>query len=63
MPHADPGGTTAGALVARALEAYAALTTLGEDVEDEWSYVTDLTEAWRQRLEAAVSTYGDASLD
>jgi hypothetical protein len=41
--------------VDRALDAYAALTDLGEEIEDEWSYVTDLTAAWRERL-------GDVSL-
>lgn len=34
----------------RALEAYAALAELGEDVEDEWSYVNDLAESWRTHL-------------
>jgi len=33
-----------------ALEAYAALASLGEEIEDEWSYVNDLAEAWRARL-------------
>jgi hypothetical protein len=37
-------------LVERALEAYAQLAELGEDVEDEWSYVNDLAAAWRERL-------------
>lgn len=34
----------------RALEAYAALIELGEELEDEWSYVNDLADAWRDRL-------------
>ena len=38
------------AVVDRALDAYAALLELGEDVEDEWSYVNDLADAWRDRL-------------
>lgn len=37
-------------VIDRALEAYAALTELGEDVEDEWTYVNELSEAWRERL-------------
>jgi hypothetical protein len=37
-------------VVSRALEAYADLAELGESVEDEWSYVNDLADAWRQRL-------------
>ena len=34
-------------LIDRALEAYAALELLGEEIEDEWTYVTDLEDAWR----------------
>jgi len=36
----------------RVLTAYADLTALGEEIEDEWSYVNDLATAWRERLEA-----------
>ena len=36
----------------RVLTAYADLAELGEEVEDEWSYVNDLAAAWRERLEA-----------
>lgn len=43
----------------RALDAYAGLGELGEEVEDEWSYVTDLNEAWRSRLEEIVGARGD----
>jgi hypothetical protein len=38
--------------VDRALEALDALGGLGEDVEDEWTYVTDLGATWRAHLEA-----------
>lgn len=38
------------ALIDRALDAYAGLATMGEEVEDEWSYVNDLADAWRDRL-------------
>lgn len=34
----------------RALEAYSALAELGEEIEDEWPYVNDLADAWRDRL-------------
>ena len=34
----------------RALGAYSSLTELGEEVEDEWTYVDELSEAWRERL-------------
>jgi hypothetical protein len=37
-------------LIERALDAYAALELLGEEIEDEWTYVTDLEAAWRARL-------------
>ena len=38
-------------LVEAALAAESALAALGEEVEDEWSYVTDLEAAWRDRFE------------
>ena len=46
--------------LAGALDAYDRLTSLGEDVEDEWSYVTDLATAWRERLEALDDARGSA---
>jgi hypothetical protein len=49
--------------IARALSAYADLTELGEEIEDEWSYVNDLASAWRERLEAAADTDGESTLD
>jgi hypothetical protein len=41
---------TVDAALGRALEAYAVLTELGEEIEDEWTYVTDLSDAWRARI-------------
>lgn len=38
--------------IARVLTAYTDLTELGEEIEDEWSYVNDLSTVWRERLEA-----------
>ena len=35
----------------RALDAYTRLAESGEEVEDEWSYIQDLTEAWEARLQ------------
>lgn len=50
-------------LIERALAGYAELTTLGEDIEDEWSYVNDLSAAWTARLEAvAAARDGDGAL-
>jgi len=42
--------------------AYAALGELGEEIEDEWSYVTDLTEAWRTRLDEVAADRGGEAL-
>lgn len=41
---------TVQAVVDRALEAYSTLAGLGEEIEDEWSYVNDLGDAWQARL-------------
>ena len=46
----------------RALDALDGLQQLGEDVEDEWTYVTDLGAAWRSRLEEVVAARGDEAL-
>jgi hypothetical protein len=46
-----------------ALDAYAELTELAEDVDDEWTYITDLTAAWRDRLEAVEAVRGGEALD
>jgi hypothetical protein len=43
-------------LLERAIAAQRALADIGEDVEDEWTYVNDLHDAWAARLaEVAVS--------
>lgn len=49
--------------IERALSAYAELTEVGEDVEDEWSYVNDLASAWRDRLEVVALARAGVSLD
>ena len=46
-----------------ALEAYAELTGLAEDVEDEWSYIQDLTTAWQGRLAELRAARGGESPD
>jgi hypothetical protein len=54
-------GDTADAVVGRALDAYAVLAELGEEIDDEWTYVNDLATAWRDRLEAiATEGHGEA---
>jgi hypothetical protein len=45
-------------LIERAIAGYAELTTLGEDIEDEWSYVNDLSAAWTTRLEEVAAARG-----
>ena len=37
-------------VIDRAFDAYAELAELGESIDDEWSYVNDLAEAWRDRF-------------
>lgn len=48
--------STIDAAIARALEAYGSLTQLGEEIEDEWTYVDDVSTAWRDRLEEVAAT-------
>ncbi len=50
-------------VLTRALDAYAELELLGEDVEDEWTYVTDLEAAWRSRLTDVDEEQGDDVAD
>ncbi len=45
--------------IERALDAYLVLAELGEGIEDEWSYVNDLTEAWQTRFDEVVARHGD----
>ncbi len=52
---------TVDAAIERALDGLDALTLLGEDVDDEWQYVQDLSEAWRARLtEVAAARAGES---
>ncbi|HEY7936259.1 MAG TPA: hypothetical protein VID26_03930 [Candidatus Limnocylindrales bacterium] len=44
-------GPTIGALLESAVAAEEALAELGETIEDEWSYVNDLRQAWTDRLD------------
>jgi len=48
--------------IERVLTAYGDLTALGEEIEDEWSYVNDLATAWRERLEAVADAEPDTIL-
>ncbi len=53
---------TVDAAIRAALETLDALAALGEDVDDEWQYVQDLTEAWRTRLDAVAAERGREGL-
>ena len=50
---------TIGDAIAAARPAYDALTSLAEDVEDEWSYINDLSTAWNERLDEVADARGD----
>ena len=41
-----------------ALAAYEELISLGETIEDEWSYVNDLGDSWRSRIDELVASRG-----
>ena len=56
-------GITVEAVIERALAAYAALADVGEEIDDEWSYIQDLAEAWRDRLEAVAAARGSETVD
>jgi hypothetical protein len=55
--------TTIGDVARQTLDAYEALAELAEDVEDEWTYVTDLSAAWRARVESVITERGGEPLD
>jgi hypothetical protein len=57
------GPETLGAVTERALAAYDTLGLLGEDVEDEWTYVTGLVAAWRDHLAATLAGRESDPLD
>lgn len=46
---------TVAGVIARGLDAYPSLVALGEGVEDEWQYITDLSTAWIARLRAVAA--------
>ena len=55
---------TVAALLDRALAAYERLEELGETIDDEWSYVTDLHAAWQAKLaDLAAGSGAEAATD
>ena len=53
--------TTVGDLAGDALAAYEDLLSLAEEIEDEWSYVNDLSAAWQERIGQLVDQQGAAT--
>jgi hypothetical protein len=53
---------TIAAAIDGALESLEALVSLGEEVEDEWQYVQDLADAWRERLDVVAAGRSDEAL-
>lgn len=49
--------------ISRALEAYESLAGLGETIDDEWMYVSELSAAWQDRLEAIAAARGAEAID
>ena len=49
---------TLGDAIAAARPAYDDLTTLAEEVEDEWSYINDLASAWIERMDEVADARG-----
>ena len=52
------GATTLGDQARAMLAAYERLASLAEEIEDEWTYVTDLSAAWRGRIEELIDERG-----
>jgi hypothetical protein len=46
----------------RARAAYASLGALGETIDEEWSYVTDLGDAWGARFDDVASARGEDAI-
>ncbi len=49
--------------IADALDAYESLAGLGETIDDEWTYVTELSAAWQERLAAVAAERGTETID
>lgn len=58
----SPNPETVDAAIDRALESLDSLASIGEDVEDEWQYIQDLSGAWRSRLDAVATARGAEAL-
>ena len=54
--------STVAEAVATARSAMSALQVLGEEIADEWQYVTDLEAGWGERLDAVLAARGNETL-
>lgn len=59
----DPAEARVDAVIDRALAAYLALAALGEEIDDEWSYIQDLSETWRARFQTIRAARADEVLE
>ena len=50
--------TTIGDQARLAADAYETLSELGEEIEDEWTYVTELTTSWLDRIDELIEARG-----
>ena len=57
-----PDPATVGGAIDQATATIEALASIGEDVEDEWQYVQDLSEAWLDRLHEVAEARGAEAL-
>jgi hypothetical protein len=53
---------TIGAAIDDARVTLETLVSLGEEVEDEWQYIQDLADAWRDRLDVVEAGRSDEAL-
>jgi hypothetical protein len=54
-----PYASTIAGVLDRVVDAYSTLAEVGEAIDDEWSYIQDLTDAWRDRLDEIRASRGD----
>jgi hypothetical protein len=57
-----PVPSSIGAAARLAIDGLLALGELGEEVDDEWTYIQDLVAAWQARLEEVEAGRGDEPL-
>ena len=57
-----PDPATVGGAIDQATATIEALASLGEDVEDEWQYVQDLSEVWLARFHEVAEARGAEAL-